>query len=1211
MQNRKWPKAFGDEAEFQEIVNEVSKYDVFDFISRVSSLNLLIENQNKNILFDALIQSLLLRQRSSYTSTVCMSSGKFRKIISRLDNLELKQMVDPPENAFVERVRYYGNYLIFPGTNYTPGYCLQGFLDALCLRKLDLLPEFANKVHQLIYSVLFVSDVAAKMLGYDLSVVRNAGAHPIRIPDAAQMEKLQYCTRFKYSLLQTIIEDQSLRDSLFSDFEEGAISQVLDANWQEFFAKPFLMANDGTVILLNPTILIPFLMHRIVTLADEYGAKEKLVNAYNEELWNKCRQDLRKLGHKKIDERAYNISLINDSYRKEEICTVGNDKLLFVHFVCDAADDYDIDAMYEEHKLKDGHPRVHERAKYFMDHLPQIQRGSVYQIVIINSFGRLVGCELSRGELDYSITLSPAELHCISVNEHNRENFIPRYIDAKKHLRLMHPPMMSSELNYIEVYKQHDHSFYLSDDFDPKTTYADFGFEWALDYVIRATQKEDRHLIDHYDGQHLAQVVLSDPTRGIYIVEGAGQKAPEMVVKFAWGNIWFTTDDITRIEQVNIVATLIDAISYWLAESRDIVNKMQISAGTIRIHLSFSSPIEAYFGISENEEPFRKYIRYEHTGNMVRMVWSSDAYLLFGGHSNNVEKDMLLSVLLELGKLSGTPVDLSGLDQLFLNPLKRKVYAVNVINTPYMVPTSVNMQLISAEEENRLLDEIGEHFLALPEYDYGKVPDNKRAELANKVVGYLYSLLQAEVASVMPDGVYERVCLDLETVMYRAMLSQKRYAYDIACYPEKASQIVEEHNETNKSSVALKFLAEYIAATPPNGSRVLGAMQYDRMLAICRLIIDWAYRNDLFRNNIFNSPVQFLPSGRIGMPRDEGEYLAKINAVARSKRLESLSDPSISVYSPSHLINHYQSELDDAFLEEYGFSFQQFMRCVLSLAEYGEEMAGDVKTAPRITVVNELAKRENIASDIVDKVIGQITLGPREDYLIAPTPYSKNDIYPWRFNRELSFTRRPILQHKDDLIWGNRQLHHMWRYTIDLMIEGKYKARKLKLKKLIGKLGDKRGNDFNTVVARRLSGFDGLIVREKLAKVNGKKIADSNGNVLGDIDVFYIIPEQFKLVVGEVKDFSFAKNPYEMDQEYKRIFVDGEKPCYMTKHKRRAAWIEEHLDDVKKHFNLPDGKWTVKTVMFVSEDIVSNAFYHQGETIIVYSDITEDSVKRV
>ena len=99
-------------------------------------------------------------------------------------------------------------------------------------------------------------------------------------------------------------------------------------------------------------------------------------------------------------------------------------------------------------------------------------------------------------------------------------------------------------------------------------------------------------------------------------------------------------------------------------------------------------------------------------------------------------------------------------------------------------------------------------------------------------------------------------------------------------------------------------------------------------------------------------------------------------------------------------------------------------------------------------------------------------------------------------------------------------------------------AKQAELKKLIGKLSDIRGNEFNSVVYQKLNSIDGLIVRERLSKVNGKKITDENGNVLGDIDVFYIVPEKRKIVVGEVKDFSFAKSPYEMDQEYKRIFVD-------------------------------------------------------------------------
>ena len=41
---------------------------------------------------------------------------------------------------------------------------------------------------------------------------------------------------------------------------------------------------------------------------------------------------------------------------------------------------------------------------------------------------------------------------------------------------------------------------------------------------------------------------------------------------------------------------------------------------------------------------------------------------------------------------------------------------------------------ISAEEEHQLLDEIGSHFLSLPEYDYGRVPDEQRAKLE-----FLYS----------------------------------------------------------------------------------------------------------------------------------------------------------------------------------------------------------------------------------------------------------------------------------------------------------------------------------------------------------------------------------------------------------------------------------------------------------------------------------------
>jgi len=87
----------GDYEEIQKILNEIKKYDIFDFIARLSALNLVPENQNKSILFDTIISSILTINRNEFTSNIKMSSGKFRKIINKLNNLDLKMGVDPAE----------------------------------------------------------------------------------------------------------------------------------------------------------------------------------------------------------------------------------------------------------------------------------------------------------------------------------------------------------------------------------------------------------------------------------------------------------------------------------------------------------------------------------------------------------------------------------------------------------------------------------------------------------------------------------------------------------------------------------------------------------------------------------------------------------------------------------------------------------------------------------------------------------------------------------------------------------------------------------------------------------------------------------------------------------------------------------------------------------------------------------------------------------
>ena len=1192
----------------REIIKEVKNYDVLDIIARLSSLNLLIENQNKGNMFDVFIASLLSQKRESFPCKNIISNSKFKRVIDRLNNLSIRTMIDPAENMFIERVRYYGNYWIFPGITPSSSFHLQGLIDVLRLGNLQHHKEFLKKAHMLINFILEISNDIAQCLGYGMDTIMHIETESIIIPNSVDFEVLKNSVRFEAEIVNAMIPDESVRESLLIDFGCNDLSQVTNAECQEFYYHPFIKTNDEAFIVLNPSILVPFTIHQIIMWADSYGIKGELINAYNERVWKKCKECFMQLGHYIIDEKKYGISLINDPDRKELILSAENNSLLYVHFFSDDGKDY-YKSMFEQYEIDNEAPILQDRVDYFTDKLKKPGVDEIYNIILINSFYRTV-CVKNKLS-SYRILLSPYELSQVAINELGRDNFLSRYINARKKIKTAIPSSLIRELNYIEAYTSNDYSFYISDDYDMKKTMIIVGLGDSIDYIIRAFKKEDRQLFDYYDNKSFCEVIRQDSYRNIYVTTKHGKQLPELVVKFKRISVWITTDSPSSVDEVDVFSSISDAVSYWLSEAKEIIDSMSFKYNSIVIKIVLLPPVHRFFAEQDIDYGFEDAIYFDHNNNMIKMMWTPKANGLFGNKSFDAEKELMVSVIEELGRTSSIPIDYDKVNELFINPVKRKILLFSIDDHPYLKPIIGSPRFISAEEENWLLDEIGDHFLSMPEYDYGQVPDNKRSELVKKVVGFLYSLLRDELGSLNPNGLYEQIVLDLEKAMSCLMMLQARYAFDISCYPERIDSIRDEYCRLNKLSVSLKFLAEYVASTPPNGIKLMGSRQYDRLLAICSLIIDWAYKNDLFYYHIINTPVQFLKSGRIGMSRSEIDQFTDINIAAKNNQLIINSNPEIELYTPTSVLPEFNEEIDDAFYDEYGYTFFQFSHCIFAIADYGEMIHDEVKKEKRSTIIKYVAEATDTPGEIIERIINQISLFQRTDFLVPPEPYKKYDVYPWRFNRELSFSRRPIIQYKDELIWGNRQLHHMLLFTIDLIIEGKYKARHEKLIQLIGKLSDKRGNEFNMKVAKKLSSLNELIVSEKLSKINGKRIVDENNNCLGDIDILYIAPGRWEIVVAEVKDFSLVKNPYEMYQEYMRFFVDGKNPCYMTKHRRRVRWVEDHIEDVLIHFNLTSGKWKVKSVLFVSKSIVSNDYFKCGERMIVYSDINEKSIKAV
>ena len=1191
----------------KEIIDEAKKYEINDLLSKVSSLNLIIENQNKGIYFDSLIAALISQPLSVYSSKKIIRTKELRKLISQIEKTGLSFAIDPPEVLFIDRVRFYDNYWIFPGNNYTPAFIIQNFIDALIFNEKIFDPVFFQIALHIINFVLTLSNDIANALEYGYHTQRKAEKKYVQIPNYEEIHKYASTLVFDLDKILSILKIDTA-DFLFIDFAETKLDDILASDNQQFYQHPFIKINDKKCVLLNPTILIPFAIHQIILEASRFGQKDTLLNLYNENNWKVCKEALYSLGHKKIKEESIGICLFSSDSYKESLFSVGYNSILWVSFYCDNGKDYSNTSMF-------GVYEIHGENIPNQDHIDEIERQleknrlacSGY-ITILCSFGRQISTFNIHATKENALKLDPSELRYISINERRKQNYLPQYIKAKSMIKDTFSSTLS-ELNAIEVYDSNHCSFYLDDSVQLSSASVFFVPGDSLSYIARATAEEDRRLIDASDGIHLEDVILSDKLRKIYTPISI-KKQIKYVVPTKNNIIWFLANMPISVEEYNIIRSLIDAISFWLAECRNIVDSLAIHERLINIRVILSGDISQYKQLQNEIDDLSAYLSYKNDDKSIIMEWTPQAYQYTRCSTNSHEKEIILSLFKQLERRGSKPINLQAVSEAFKNTYKKKFFSFNVSDFPYYKPIWGQIPSLSFQFRDELLDTVGEYIMGNYKI-VGTIPDTERTKVSNDIVGFLYSLLQQEVAKLQPDGLYETLCYDLEVVLYNMLVSRSRYIYDVACYPERKKQYIDENNSLNEISVSLKFFLEYIAACPPSGNQPIDELQYARLLTLCSEIINWAYKNDLFFYHSISSPISLLGSGRVGIERNEIDYFAALNSSAMEVRLRNESDPSIERFHKSGILKKYIDQLDEAFSEEYGFMLHEMLQCVDTIIYIGDSIKGDVKKVSYGKLIEQIHSETGLVQSKIRKIISIISLTKREDFLVPPNPYTKEDVYPWRFNREISFTRRPMIIIDASIIWGNRQLFHMSMYIIDIIENGKFKARSNKLKTVIGKINNERGNQFNEKVVDKLRSIKGIIARGKVSKINKKRIEDEKKNTLGDIDVLCIIPKYYSIIAFEVKDFSFAKNPYEMEQEYKRMFVDGDKICFTTKHKRRVDWLQKHMSDTIYEFDLKPGKWKVLEAYIVNEDIISNKYHKRGKNILLYSMLNEESIKAI
>lgn len=1198
---------FSKKDDISDILTELENYDVYDFLSRVSALNLMPYNQNKCIVFDEIIKAILQEKQESFIGKNIMSSGKFKQIIEKSMNLTIARNIDPIESPFVYRIQFYGNHWILSGINTSVGFNLQHLLNVLFKNSNDLCDEFLDDCRMMATYILDTSTNIVLSLGYDLDTLEHYERNDVDYPNSHMMQKLVNAITIDLEDAHSFFDSNC--DFLFARFGlQNALVSASDTE-SSFYNFPFLKLDNQKAIVLNPTMLSTFLIYYILKKSKEYGNFNTVIDLYNNDCFRECKHALSKLGHKKIKEDELEIELYNTQNYKEVLLNVGNDGVLWLRFFCDDGTKYNTDNLFDILEMDVSY--LEKRWEYIQSKLKMSPTHRIYQMILLNNFGRSISFGFYEKQCEKNITLSPFELLCVAINENSHENFIPRYIDSK--LACAKPMMPHySDIYDITLYSGNNHSFYFYDDIDMRETRRFAGYGDSIDYINSALKKEDRQLAEFPNDNRLRNIVLSDPARSIYC---NSQVPPfELLNKFNNINIWVTAPTPDSVEMANTLYSITDLITYWLGESRNIIERAEFICRNLEIRIALQGEIKDYYmETSKSTQPLNQLVEISRDDKVLFMNWTPQGFASLSAKDNTKEYELMSMVLMELFTFSVSVYEEEYLEKIFEDPLKKKMFSLDFQLDPYLKPIDKNFIKIPSECEEDILNELGYYFIKNKGMSIGVIEGDEKNNICNECVTYLFNKLKDIVKNLKHEQLVNQLYLDLESVMYAMMLKQKRYAFDIACYPEKTEKISNEYNELNKSSLALKFLMEYTSSQPVSGDKNVSILDYEYLLALCSDIITWAHSSDFFKYKIINSPMNILKSGRIGIDKTQIDMLSNLNHKAAIARLNDHSSPYIDKYSPKNILSNTPEELNEAFVDEFGYSFSDFYCTVIELVNLGDETENEVNRFQTKDIYDQISQSLKIDKRVVEKIIADLSLRPRKDYLTPPPNFNKNDIWPWRFNRRLSFTRRPIVVRDQILVWGNRQLYHCLQYTIELIRNGKLPVKNNgKLKSLMGRLSNYSGNDFNGVVAEKLKDLGDFIVDSKVKKINNKKIVNFENQDIGDIDVLIICPKTKKIIVAEVKFFSFSKSPYEMHQEYLRVFCDSpDSLCYISKHKRRVEWIKGHVQDVVAQYGLTSGRWKVEDVLIVNEEIISNEFYHENQKMLLYKDINKRNILKI
>ena len=1212
----------------EELRQDLSVFNSLDLLGKVGALQLLPENAGRRVSLDALAH--LVGAQAYNSAAPAITRRRLQVLLEKhlSETSTLGMADDPPPEMFTDEVTFVGGpYVAIPGTFAGAQDIVKWLLRAALLKQPWVGPNsFRADVVSSALLCLAVSNQIALRAGLQRGTQPSEdNSRNIVVPPMKLIKRGSEAVTFSRRELVTLVGDESSFDNVIPHLSVN-IGEVDWASYSiehgEIHDRPFVQAEDRYVVP-DPSSLLSGLIHRIFSIALEHSVLATLTGAYHEVVWAEITMSLMRSG---LDSFPHELPSPSPTTFSERLFKLDTDKVLYVRLATD--DRFDFDGEYEPEGWNVDliQSELEQRNNDVVDQLSSLGYSSrkVLTLTLLESTGRPFVMALRdslAGNLQLVVPVS--SFVSMSILDGHDSLWLWKFARSRETIMSKSKLMSFDILDEYAIYRERE-SYYLSDEILPNLMTVAPGSGLTVKRLVRE-QVDPHGVVAFEQGQFIDVWCALGETVPIYFPPPLNGRQPALVIEGMLPlPLWIVGKEDTDSQLSRVLAEIVEMFAYWIWQFESLVgptlNEVAIYRSMLRVDLVLDDP-DQWLATIENgrlpgTSPRSLVSKVEDTQCGVKLYLAPSILTSLNQVDNECERTLVREFLHILGEyirkenllsecvLTSQRID-TYLDAIAPLGHKKKMVLMTghpiLYEGPHDLPSFRGVQKADSQD---LLDQVGDHIAN--KYGLGRSFDRPdlSTEVVNEAVGHLYLQLREGVAGFDGVGLLTKLMARNEVNIMEIATSEITTPTRLACFGEReklVETLVDEMHKQDVASLANRFLIEYVGAELPSGEHQLSMEAYDKLLALASEILNLGMLSDLIHFGLSDMEITTLPSRRLGFNRMEYE-------TARQSFMTKLTGERIAL-SERQFTSHWNTltgretigqqassevtALDSAFAVEFGLSLTETIQFLSETRSIGTSQPSSVKVLPRYEFITSLCRSLDWDECKVTSALDILSMKPRKDFL-RPNDFGAQEVYPWRFNRSLSFTRRPLVtigsEVDSSIFWGNRHLALSIEYIANLSISGRLKATTVPLKLILSDIRQSKATEFEDDVGRVLDELTGVPAHVRVRKVGRQRIMEG-GRDLGDIDVLSVIPNARVILCVECKALALARTPAEIRYQLEELFEGSEsKPPTTKKHLRRAEWVEENLDLVLEvRFGLAKkGRWRVKPILVSDSELFAS-----------------------